>query len=323
MRCVPIAILNMTTAVKTGQQMRCVIEEVLEQSPIVGADDIRVYTATSHNEAATALAVDLLTNFVGSVRCVVHTLALAVNNVFEDGTVWSKYLQHGNKVTTYFNHHQKTAQLLSRKQLEEGNTQDRIQRLKHDIPTRWHSRLAAMSVYLCRINTINAVVQQLNISSEDIPSLTTKQQDVLAEFVSVLAEVRRVARQLEADRKVTMSRAPRLLRELYETLLIIAGDMLPSNSAAVEQPLGGALLDEEDSILDVYALPCRPISANADRERDEARNIRLRETHPKALAIKLADRIQHRLGDLWKKVDVESAMWAPIDGEPTEPDRKI
>lgn len=86
MRCVPIAILNMTTAVKTGQKMRCVIEKVLEQSPVVGSDDIRVYTAPSDNEAATALAVDLLTNFIGPVLCIVHILSLAVNEV-EDGTV--------------------------------------------------------------------------------------------------------------------------------------------------------------------------------------------------------------------------------------------
>ena len=48
---------------------------------IVGSDDIRVHTATTDNEPATALAVDLFTNYVGSVRCIVHTLSLAVNEV--------------------------------------------------------------------------------------------------------------------------------------------------------------------------------------------------------------------------------------------------
>lgn len=165
MNCVPIATLNMGMVSKTGQQLRCIIQEILEQNTIVGSDDVRVHTATNDNEASTALAVDLLTNFVGSVRCVVHTLALAVSDVFETGTVWKKHFDHVNKVTTYCNHHQKAAQLLAQKQAEEGVTRDRLQRLKHDIPTRWHSRLATMSVYLCRLHKISAVAEDLHIDS--------------------------------------------------------------------------------------------------------------------------------------------------------------
>lgn len=112
-RCIPITILIMTAAVTLIQEMRCIIEEVLEQNPFVGSDDIRVYTATIDNEVATALAVDLLTNLVGSVRFVGHTLSLAVDVVFEDEMVWGKYLQHTNTVATYFYHHQKAAKLLS------------------------------------------------------------------------------------------------------------------------------------------------------------------------------------------------------------------
>ena len=74
----PVATLNMGMVSKTGQQLRCIIHEILEQNPIVGSDDVRVHTATSDNEESTALGVDLLTNCVGSVRCVGHTLALAV-----------------------------------------------------------------------------------------------------------------------------------------------------------------------------------------------------------------------------------------------------
>jgi len=71
------------------------------------------------------------------------------------------------------------------------------------------------------------VAEELKISSEELRTLSEDQQDVLAEFITVLAEVRRVARQLEADRKVTTSRAPRLLRELHETLMIMAIWLLP------------------------------------------------------------------------------------------------
>lgn len=323
MRCVPIATLNMGLASKTGQQLRYIMQEILEQNPIVGADDVCVHTGTSDNDAATALAVDLLTNYVGSVRCVVHTLALAVNDVFEHGTVWKLYLDHVNKVTTYFNHHQKAAQLLAQKQGEEGITKDRVHRLKHDIPTRWHSRLAAMSVYLCRIHNISEVAEELEISSEHLPTLSEDQQDVLAEFITVLAEVRRVARELEADRKVTMSRAPRLLRELHETLMIMASAMLPAQSMEYTESVPALTFEDTNDLFEVYALPTRPSSAPADKKRDEARQIRLTRNQPKSLAVKLADRIAFRLGAVWERVDEEAAHWRPNTDQESEPDKDL
>lgn len=70
-------------------------------------------------------------------------------------------------------------------------------------------------------------------------------------------------------------------------LPIMAGDMLQISSVAVEQRLGGALWDKEDSILDLHVLPCHPRSAYADREREDTRKIRLRKTHHEALLINL------------------------------------
>lgn len=53
----------------------------------------------------------------------------------------------------------------------------------------------------------------------------------MAEFIAVLSEVRRVARELEADSKMTMSRAPRLIAELFETLLVMAGALTTCESS--------------------------------------------------------------------------------------------
>ena len=39
---------------------------------------------TSDNDRSVSLSVAILTNYVGSVRCVVHTLALCVNDVLSD-----------------------------------------------------------------------------------------------------------------------------------------------------------------------------------------------------------------------------------------------
>ena len=82
---------------------------------------------------------------------------------------------------------------------------------KRDIPRRRYSGLAAMSIYFCCLHNIYAVAQELNIDSDNMSAYFEDQQDVYTGFVTVLAEVRRVARQMEADRTVTILRAPRLL----------------------------------------------------------------------------------------------------------------
>ena len=81
----------------------------------VVSDDICVHTETTDNEPATALALDLFTNYLGSVRCIAHTLALAVNDGFKRGIQWLKYMDTVNVVTSYFNHNQKSIMLLRKK----------------------------------------------------------------------------------------------------------------------------------------------------------------------------------------------------------------
>lgn len=89
-----------------------------------------------------------------------------------------------------------------------GVTQDRLHRLKRDIPTRWHSRLGTMLTYITEVNNIAAICNELDLSSDDVPQMKDVQKNTFAEIIYVLAEVRRVARLLEADRKVAMSRSP-------------------------------------------------------------------------------------------------------------------
>ena len=144
LRSVPIAILNTRSASESGEQLRCIVDEVLRHSNIVGSDSLRIHTITSDNQASVKIACDLLTNHVGSVRCVVHTLALCVNDAFKEGEPWQLYLEHVNKVTYYFNYHAKANFLLKEMQSESGVTEDLIHCLKRDFATRWHSRLGAM-----------------------------------------------------------------------------------------------------------------------------------------------------------------------------------
>lgn len=61
---------------------------------------------------------------------------------------------------------------MQEKQVERGLTQDRIHRLKNDVPTRWRSRLGAMSTYITELDNISAVVSELSISRDDVPSIS-------------------------------------------------------------------------------------------------------------------------------------------------------
>ncbi len=47
--------------------------------------DVVVFSGTTDNEPAVALGVDRYLAFGGSVRCLCHTLSLAVNDAVTDG----------------------------------------------------------------------------------------------------------------------------------------------------------------------------------------------------------------------------------------------
>ena len=310
LRSIPIAMLNTGAASKSGEQLRCIVTEVLKESEIVGSETIRMHTVTSDNEPAVKLACDLLTNYVGSVRCVVHSLALCVNDVFKEGRPWQKYLDHVNKVTTYFNFHSKANVLLKQKQVDSGVTNDRIKRLKHDISTRWHSRLVAMLNYIAEYENICEVAEEQGISQEDVPPLSETERDTLAEVIYVLAEVRRVARQLEADRSVTMSRAPRLFRELYETLCVIAGDMSVSSKCFFDDIDAGSelALDDDEDASTVAKIPS---TAEHCSSRDEVRAMSFRKKAARDLARELSMVIKERLSALWTPVGNHVFTWNP------------
>lgn len=316
LRTVPIATRFLGDASKTGLQLCAVLEDVLHNSPVVGSDKIKVHTCTTDNEAAAARAADLLTNFVGSIRCVVHTISLAVQDGFTPQSPWQKYLDVVNQVTTYFRYHSKAEHCLNRVQLDNGVTSDRIQRLKHDIHTRWHSRLAAMKTHMGRLDDIVTVVGELEIPHSQVPIFSEEQQNTMAEFIVILDEVRRVSRQLEADRTVTMSRAPRLLKELYETLLIISGNMQHTQSSYF-CPSNEAELEDSDDVSAESSHARIPSIAESDSARDVLRKKRLTRHAPKQLAIQLANRFDVRLGHLWRQVDEISAEWRPDPSERT------
>ncbi|KAI0558502.1 hypothetical protein FGB62_206g09 [Gracilaria domingensis] len=115
-----------------------------------------------------------------------------------------------------------------------------------------------------------------------------------------------------------MSTAPRLLRELFETLLIMAGDMLPFLSTEQSEQYSGTLNEGLSGLGELYALRTRFSVSLADKGRDKARTIRLRNYHAKAVSTKLAGRIYDRLGSLWQPVVADAINWTPgSDGNST------
>lgn len=73
-----------------------------------------------------------------------------------------------------------------------------------------------MLTYITECDNLVKVTEELGIGEGDVPSMNQGQRDTLAEIITVLAEVRRVSYQLEADRRVIMS------RDLYEALLVLS-----------------------------------------------------------------------------------------------------
>lgn len=139
---------------------------------------------------------------MGSVRCVVHTLDLCVNSVLEPGTSWKTSLDHVKEVTSYFKFHTKEKVLWTEIKLSSRVTEERIQRLKHEISTSGHSRVGAMFTNLSQYQNIAKVTDDIRIPEIDVPKMSEWDRDKLGEIIMVIDEDRLVAGQLEADRKV-------------------------------------------------------------------------------------------------------------------------
>lgn len=192
---------------------------------------------TRDKESATKLAVDLFTNYVGSIRWFVLTIYLVVQEVFKQQASLQCAMDHVNGVKTYLKLNPKASQLLLKRQLDTSVTHDRVHSLKYEITTRWNSIIGAMKTYFTHLYNIIEVCTRFRILPSAFHPLSEVKQNTVDEYIMVLGEVCRVARELEGERKVTMSRAPRLPRELHETLLIMAEEMvklLPAREGKVQ-----------------------------------------------------------------------------------------
>ena len=127
--------------------------------------------------------------------------------------------------------------------------------------------------HITEADNIEKVQEEFGISGAEVPCLTIDKLDVQAEYIFVLCEVRRAAWKLGADKKVTISRAPRILRELHETMLVLAGDMCANvNNYYTTDKNTQDYVDTEDKVLPKI-FPHIPNTAKHCEQCDEARKL--------------------------------------------------
>lgn len=129
----------------------------------------------------------------------------------------------------------------------------------------------------------------------------------MAEFLTVLSEFPRVTKQLEADRKVNISRSSRCLRELYDTFRIMADAAKCTSDEGKRRRLAIRFQEEVGEIPDLHIQDtghmCRMSCAPEDIAQNDARRIRLQHHDAKDLANTLELELPRRLSNLWETVD--------------------
>lgn len=94
-------------ASKNGIHLCALLQDAMKNKRILGINQNNTHDATSNNEPTTALAMDILTNYAGSIWCTVYTVSAAVNSVFKAGTVWQVILNIINRVISFAKQHSK------------------------------------------------------------------------------------------------------------------------------------------------------------------------------------------------------------------------
>lgn len=123
------------------------------------------------------------------------------------------------------------------------------------------------------------------------------EQNVLTEVIYDLAEIRSVARQFKADRVVTTSRASQLLRELHDSLLVMAGDMTHAKDSYYATNASRPSLDtfnagRKDPRAKTFL--SIPSTAQCGLDRNKAQEMRLQKNFAQQLTAEISIRIKAR-----------------------------
>lgn len=291
----PLCFFNLEDMGKTANAHEAVMSAAISTNDKLAADVV-IMSGTSDNDPATALGVDQYLDFSGPIRCLCHTLALAVNDAVSESTFLTYYLDRIAEITKYVNYRSKISAKIAEMQCREYSS-DRIVRLETYCKTRWHSKLRVIEKYII----LKPVLEK--VFPEDAPPLLTRSdEEVLAECIEVMSEVRRIARLMEFDRQLTAPRTPRLVKELTRTLNLFAADKA-----------GRSILEKRER----YRLS----EAQDDKELQEIRSVTIRDADVRKLASTLFTNIDDRLGYVYEPVAsrLEHMNW---DSQPDEVKKK-
>lgn len=273
----PICFMNTVDIGKSAIEHESIIKSALRNNEKLGAD-VLIFSGTTDNEPSVALGMDQYLNFSGAFRCICHSLSLAVNDSIKDGDFLDACVNNIGKITNYLVMHKSVGAKLVELQCKEY-TKDRTISMDKPFQTRWHSKLSVIEKYII----MRPLLQKVLPSDENLIMEDSDERGVAA-CIDVLREVRRVARELEKDKTVTISRAPRLLKELCDTLHIM------SASRGVR------------SIRVNSVVKPRTSNSKCDKYRDTARTRLIDDEDARLLAGKLNLIIQDRLGHLFEPV---------------------
>lgn len=286
LRCMPICFFDTQTADKNADGHTEILRAVTRNNDKLSSETL-IFSGTTDNEPAVALGMDQFLDFNGGLRCVAHSLSLAVNTACDNCPLLCAILQRVNEISTYVNQHTSVNSALVRRQSQMYGA-DRVTRLSKEIFTRWHSKLTVMDKYNQLHDDLSVVLQNTDAHAL---LLDGAQLTVMGDFMVVLTEVRRVSRALEADRRVSGARAPRLLRELMDTMELFAADGR----------------NERARILSALTNQQRPSCASLDQDLNAARTRTLATKEAGDLAASLKRNIQTRLGHLFAEL-TQSAL---------------
>lgn len=126
-----------------------------------------------------------------------------------------------------------------------------------------------MATFIVKSKDIAEVAENIEIDADQLPLLPEDELDVLSEIITVLVELRRGTR-VEADQNVTFSRGPRLINEVYETMMIYARAMKQDTNITQSTRCSSRVIRMTEI---TKVKPARKSMAKTDFDRDVTRKV--------------------------------------------------
>jgi hypothetical protein len=146
-QCFPLTFFDTGATGTMADDHAAIVRAAVREKSRIG-EDVTIFAGTSDTEAPVALGVAKFVGFESAVRCLCHTLALAVNAATQTSEVATCLLQRIADIATFLNERKEAVRQLASAQLRAGVSPDRIKRFHRADGTRWHIELHALLDWL-------------------------------------------------------------------------------------------------------------------------------------------------------------------------------